>query len=235
MNLIHQKEDRGFVAEGDEINYAKRSNNELIDLLKSQIAIERTIGARLLGCRGNKSVEYLLMALKTEKKLYPKLEICCSLTRIGEPSIDGLIQLLGVIGNNQHQTSSEEPFLKDSYPLPRDIAARTLIRIGQAALPVLCGVLEEDHPAKISEAIDAIGFICSGEGADQYLIPLRACYHKFKNNDLLRWKLFRAMSSFPESLTFLEKQLPVENNPAIQQEIKRSIRIINKNKIAYFC
>lgn len=230
MNLAHQKEERGFVAKGDEINYAKSSNNELIDLLKSRIAIERTIGARLLGSRGDKSVEYLLMALKTEKKLYPKLEICRSLARIGETSIGGLIQLLGVIGNNQHQTPSEEPFLKKSYPLPRDLAARTLIRIGPAVLPVLCGVLVEDHPAKISEAIDAIGFICSKGGADQCLKTLMTCYNKFKNNDLLRWKLIRAMSSFPQSLIFLEKHLSVEKNPAIQQEIKRSIRIINKNK-----
>ena len=230
MKLADKKADRGFVAKGDEINYAKRSNDELIDLLKSRIAIERTIGARLLGSRGVVSVEYLLMALKTEKKLYPRLEICCSLARIGEPSIDGLIQLLGVIGNNQHQTPSEEPFLKVSYPLPRDLAARTIIRIGHAALPVLCGVLNEDHPAKISEAIDAIGFICSKGGADQYLKTLMACYNKFKNNDLLRWKLIRAMCSFPESLTFLEKHLSVENNPAILQEIKRSIRIINNNK-----
>lgn len=230
MNLVHQKEERGFVAKGDEINWAIRTNDELIDLLKSRIAIERTIGARLLGSRGDVSVEYLLMALKTEKKLYPRLEICCSLARIGEPSIDGLIQLLGVIGNNQHQTPSEEPFLKNSYPLPRDIGARTLIRIGPVALPVLCGVLKEDNPTKISEAIDAIGFICSKGGADQYLKTLMTCYNKFKNNDLLRWKLFRAMSSFPESRTFLENQLPVEKNPAIQQEIKRSIRIIKIKK-----
>jgi len=230
MKPADKKTDRGFVAEGDEINYAKRSNDELIDLLKSRIAIERTIGARLLGCRGDVSVECLLITLKTEKKLYPRLEICRSLARIGEPSIDGLIQLLGVIGNNQHQTPSEEPFQKETYPLPRDLAARTLIRIGHAALPVLCGVFEEEDPAKISEAIDAIGFICSKGGADQYLKTLMACYNRFENNDLLRWKLFRAMSSFPESLTFLEKHLQDENNPAILQEIKRSIRIINNNK-----
>jgi len=230
MKPAENKADRGYVAKGDEINYAKRSNDELIDLLKSRIAIERTIGARLLGIRGDVSVEYLLTAIKTEQKLYPRLEICRSLARIGEPSIKGLVQLLGVIGNNQYQTPSEEPFLKESYPLPRDIAARTLIRIGLVALPVLCGVLVEDHPAKISEAIDAIGFICSKGGADQCLKTLMTCYNKFKNNDLLRWKLIRAMSSFPESLIFLEKHLSVEKNPAIQQEIKRSIRIINKNK-----
>jgi hypothetical protein len=230
MKPADKKAERGFVAKGDEINWAIRTNDKLIDLLKSRIAIERTIGARLLGCRGDVSVEYLLMALKTEKKLYPRLEICRSLARIGEPSIDGLIQLLGVIGNNQHQMPSEEPFLKNSYPLPLDLAARTLIRIGHAALPVLCGVLKEDNPTKISEAIDAIGFICSKGGPDQYLKTLMTCYNRFENNDLLRWKLFRAMSSFPESLTFLEQQLPIESNPAILQEIKRSIRIINKNK-----
>jgi hypothetical protein len=231
MNLTTKKADRGFVAKGGETNWVARTNDELIDLLKSRIAIERTIGARLLGSRGDESVEYLLMALKTERKLYPRLEICRSLAGFGEHSIEGLVELLGVIGDNQHLAPTEEPFRKNSYPLPRDIAARTLIRIGPVALPALCKVLKEDNASKISEAIDAIGFICFAGGYEKYLNMVMSCYDKYVHNDLLRWKLVRAMSSFPESLTFLEKQLLIDNNPAIQTEIRRSIRIINKNKI----
>ena len=48
MNLAIKKADRGFVTEGDEINWATRTNDEIIDLLRSRIAFERTIGADCL-------------------------------------------------------------------------------------------------------------------------------------------------------------------------------------------
>lgn len=228
MNLATNKEHRGFVAKGDEINYATLTNDELIDLLKSHVAVERTIGARLLTYRGHKSVEYLLTALETEQKLYPKIEICCSLVLLGKYSINGLIQRLGTIGKNQHHTPADEPFRKTSYPLPRDIAARTLVCIGQVALPALCDVLKEDDPSKMSEAIDAIGFICNKGGQDKYLEPLMACYNTWNNNDLLRWKLVRAMSAFIQSQLFLKEQLLIESNPAIKQEFEKSIRMIGR-------
>ena len=226
MNSAKDKDQRGFVVAGDEVSYLLKTNDELLDMLKSQVAVERAIGARILGRRGNEFAEFLLTALGSEQKLYTKIEICNSLVNFGEYSVTGLVKRLGKIGKNQHRIPAVEPFKKKSYPLPRDIAARTLIRIGPIALPALCEVLKADDPSKISEAIDAIGFICYSGGQDRYLRPLMDCYDTFKSNDLLRWKIIRAMSAFPASLAFLEVQLSIESNPAIKQEIERSIRLI---------
>jgi len=229
MNSAKDKDNRGFVSDGDEISYLMKTNDELFGLLKSPIAVERTNGVRVLGLRGHEFAEFLLTALESEQKLYPRIEICNSLIKIGASSINGLVKRLGEIGKNQHRVPTAEPFKKKSYPLPRDIAARTLIRIGPLALPALCEVLKVDDPSKISEAIDAIGFICYSGGQEEYLKPLMDCYNTFKNNDLLRWKIIRAMSAFSASRIFLEIQLPIELNPAIKQEIERSIRLIGKS------
>ncbi len=226
MDQSKGKSDRGFVADIDEVRYASKSTGELIDLLKSQVANERTVAARILATRIEAlTVEFLLAALKIEQKLYPKIEICSSLAKLGVLSVPGLVQQLGTIGKNQHSTVSIEPFKKKSYPLPRDIAARTLIRIGVVALPALCEVLYGNEISKISEAIDAIGFICYKEPHQKYLKPLLICYNRYNSSDLIRWKILRAMSAFPASLPFLEEQLLTELNPAIIQEIKRSIAI----------
>jgi HEAT repeat protein len=230
MNFVKDKDKRGFVAAGDEMGYLLKTNDELLELLKSQVAIERTIGARVLGHRGHEFAEFLFTALESEQKLYPRIEICNALTKFGAYSVNGLVKRLGKIGKNQHRIPAIEPFKKKSYPLPRDIAARTLIRIGPIALPALCEVLKADNPSEISEAIDAIGFICYPGGQYNYLKPLMDCYNTFKSNDLVRWKIIRAMSAFPASRKFLEIQLPFESNPAIKQEIERSIRLIGRDK-----
>ena len=235
MLSIINKQSRGFVLNGDEIGYYSFETWELLKLLKSPKPMERTLAARNLG----KSIEYhivenLLAALDTEKKLYPKIEICNSLAMFGAHSVAGLVLRLGTIGKNQHLTVPGEPFRKNSYPLPRDIAARTLIRIGEIALPQLFEVLLWDEKPKISEAIDAIGFICNKDPHPEYLGELKTCYRKHFNSELIRWKLFRAMSSFPDSYPFLEDRFANETQPAIRQEIKRSLdkhqKTLNINK-----
>ena len=231
MDQSKGKSDRGFVADIDEVRYASKSMSELIDLLKSQAAIERTVAARILATRTEVlTVEFLLAALKIEQKLYPKLEICRSLAKLEILSVPGLAQQLGMIGKNQRSTVSIEPFKKKSYPLPRDIAARTLIRIGVVALPAICDVIKGKEISKISEAIDALGFICYQNPQQKYLEQLLGCYTKYHSSDLIRWKKLRAMSAFPASLPFLEEQLLTEINPAIVQEIKRSIKLA-KSKV----
>ena len=230
LNTQKNKHNRGFVALGDEVGCYSLKTGELLELLKSPKAMERTIAARGLG-RSNEYnvIENLLAALDNEKKLYPKIEICNSLAKFGAHSVAGLVLRLGTIGKNQHLTVPEEPFRKKSYPLPRDIAARTLIRIGEIALTQLFEVLNWDEKPKISEAIDAIGFICFKNSQPEYLGELLTCYRKHFNSELIRWKLIRAMSAFPASDSFLEEQFVNETQPAIKQEIKRSHEILQTN------
>jgi hypothetical protein len=218
------KQNRGFVAAGDEVGYSSLNQEELLELLKSPKPLERTISARYLGKSNQyQFVEHLIIALDAEQKLYPKIEICNSLAKFGAYSISLLVLRLGAIGKNQHLTVPSEPFRKNSYPLPRDIAARTLIRIGEIALPQLFEVLNGDERSKISEAIDAIGFICFKNPHPEYLGELKTCYRKHFKSELIRWKLIRAMSSFPSSYPFLQDRFADETQPVIRQEIKRSL------------
>lgn len=235
MNTQNNKQNRGFVAAGDEVGYSSLNQEDLLELLKSPKPMERTLAARNLGKNIDyQIVENLLVALDSEQKLYSKIEICNSLAMFGVHSLAGLVLRLGTIGKNQHLTVPEEPFRKSSYPLPRDIAARTLIRIGEIALPQLFEVLLGDEQPKISEAIDAIGFICFKNPNPKYLGELKTCYRKHFNSELIRWKLFRAMSSFPSSYPFLQDRFADETQPAIRQEIKRSLdkhqKTLNINK-----
>lgn len=229
LNTYNNKLNRGFVAAGAESDYYSLNTGVLLDLLKSPQAEMRTIAARCLDkSEDHHVVECLLAALDNEKNLYPKIEICNSLASFGNSSVTGLVQRLGTIGKNQHATVPEEPFRKNSYPLPRDIAARTLIRIGITALPSLLEVLKGDEKPKISEAIDSIGFICSKDPHPEYLGELLKCYRKHFNSELIKWKLIRAMSAFQASDPFLEEQFVNEIHPSIKQVIKRSLGILRK-------
>lgn len=223
-------ERRGFLAEGEEIPFINLANSLKLQLLKSQIPKERTLGARLAKGIGESAISALIAALKVEKKLYPKIEICNTLVEFGIIAVKPLIQQLGQIGNNQHKDIPNKAFEKDSYPLPRDIAARTLAHIGIVALPSLLKVLEEENLSRLSEAIDAIGFICFYNHQPEVSEKLISCYKSNIGNDLICWKLIRAMSGFPESKEFLMKQRNISADPMIIQEIDRSIRLLNKRK-----
>jgi len=221
-------ENRGFLAEGENLTFVKLTSSQKLELLKSSIPKERTLGARLAKGVGESAVSALIAALKVEIKLYPKIEICNTLVEFGIIAVKPLIQELGQIGSNQHKVLPKKEFEKDSYPLPRDIVARTLAHIGKDALPDLLKVLEENNLPKLSEAIDAIGYICFYNHQPEVFEKLKSCYKSNAGNDLICWKLVRALSGFSESKEFLIQQRPICKNPIIEKEIDRSIRLINK-------
>ena len=150
-------ENRGYLPDNAESEYFSLNISQRIQLLLSETPSKRTLGARLLCNLKENVVESLIEALKKEKKLYTKIEICNALVSNGKHSILPLINQLGEIGNNQHKTIPTEGFSKDNYPLPRDIAARTLAFIGSDALPELINSIQSATLKKTSEAIDAIG------------------------------------------------------------------------------
>lgn len=225
---IKQIENRGFVAVGIEEKYFDTTFEQRIVLLKSKLSTDRTLGARLLtGNSDLSTIAYLIDALIKEKKLYSKIEICNSLVSFGMDAVIPLIGLLGKIGNNQHKEVPETNFKKNNYPLPRDIAGRTLIRIGVKAIPDLLQVLDCNDSIQLSEAIDTIGFICFYEPQINVFRLLKKCFDSNADNDLIKWKIFRAMSAFPESETFLREQLQL-NNESFKLEIERSLSLVRK-------
>lgn len=219
---------RGFLTEGEDLAFVNLTSSQKLELLKSSIPKERTLGARLAKGVGESAVSALIAALKVEIKLYPKIEICNVLVSYGIIAVKPLIQELGQIGSNQHKVLPKKEFEKYSYPLPRDIVARTLAHIGNDALPDLLKVLEENNLPKLSEAIDAIGFICFYNHQPEVFEKLKSCYKSNTGNDLICWKLIRAMSGFPESKEFLVALSEITENSIIKKEIDRSIRLINK-------
>ena len=226
-----QSQNRGYVEDGNESKFVSVSFDKKIELLESEIVTERTLGARLLkDNKTEKTVEYLIKALKTEKKLYSKIEICNTLSELKGIALNPLIKCLSKIGSNQYKTIPEKEFLKDSYPLPRDIASRTLIRIGKKAIPELLKKLETENKNVLSEQIDAIGHINFNYKAENIYKPLKSCYNRNKTEDLKKWKIIRAFSGINESNEFLKKQYTETKNERLKKEIKRSLRLIEKRK-----
>jgi HEAT repeat protein len=224
-----QLRDRGRIPKNYEAKFVNKPFIELLTLLHSQSAAERSSATRLLGRVDNQEcIDNLCFALKEEKKLYTKIEICNALAGLGEPALPNLICLLGQIGNNQHKKVPSKNFKKSSYPLPRDIVARILIRMGSKSLPYLIKVLDSEDSTKISEAIDAIGFISFYEKDGRCFQNLLRCYENNKSNDLITWKIARAMSAFPSSYEFLNQLYQSTTNPGIRLEIKRSLQLMDK-------
>lgn len=225
-----QLEKRGFLPMELNIDSYDLSLSEKLTLLKSDIPKNRSLAARLLKNEKDteKIINDLILALANEKKLYPKIEISNTLVNYGKPSIKPLIKILGETGNNQHKTVPEKEFKKDNYPLPRDIASRILAHIGKNALAELLQILEKSNLKQKSEAIDAIGFICFYEKCKSPFELLKKCYLQNPDNELIKWKIIRAFSSFPKSQNFLEEEKRKLNNLRLQKEIDRSILMIKK-------
>jgi len=223
-----QLESRGYVANGIESSYSTISFEQRIVLLKSKQATERTLGARFLIKQSDLQViNCLITALQVETKLYTRLEICNSLVSYGRAAVMPLITVLGTIGNNQHRIVPTADFKKVSYPLPRDLAARTLIRIGTVALPDLLTALNSTDIVQLSEAIDAIGFICFYDYQSAIAGELEDCFYRNSQSELVKWKIFCAMSAFPETTAFLNQQLKL-NAGALKAEIEHSLCLIKK-------
>ncbi|MGB0862148.1 MAG: hypothetical protein ACPG19_04740 [Saprospiraceae bacterium] len=224
-----QAQSRGYLLIGKESDFINISFQKKIELLHSKIPIERTLGARLL--IHSKSIEtthYLINALKSEGKLYSKIEICNTLSLFQELAIEPLIKCLGKIGNNQHKAIPDKEFKKDSYPLPRDIASRTIIRIGVKAIPSLINHLKTDDKELLSELIDTIGYIKFYNSVENILEHLLSCYFSNQQNDLIKWKIIRAMSGIFESESFLKREYLKSKNNILKREIERSLRLIEK-------
>lgn len=197
---IQQLQSRGYVPYIQFDNFEILQSYELIWQLSSPLAKERTIAAQMLGERRvTEAIPALCSALKKEKKLYSKIAISEALSRIGYPVLGTLIPLLGTIGNNQYKEVPAKVCEKPGFPLPRDIVARTITRIGIEGLPELEQVLISGRLIQALEAIDAIGFISYYHNFYGSFFALNICLNRFSNNALLQWKILRAIRIFPQS------------------------------------
>jgi HEAT repeat protein len=181
-------------------------------------------------------IRRFLHHLKQEKKLYTKIELCDALLKGGVQSAKIMVEYLGKIGNNQHTVLPAKSFNKTSYPLPRDIIARTLAHMKEEILPVLMDVLKTNNIPAIREVIDAIGFLCfyNNIHTNTHLTnALILCLRTNFTDNIIRWKLVTAFGSFNDS-NIIQALKELEENDLqldIRNEAKRSLNIIYNRTI----
>lgn len=213
MDNYRQRKQRGYIENNELLAYKEKSIEELTALFSSDNAVERTVAARLLPPNCD-TTNILLHTLVNEPALYTRLAITEKLESGDSKTAQQMIPFLAVIGKNQHRTPIA-PSKKKSFPLPRDLIARSLGRMNPAIFPTLLESVTELPLEKLSELIDAIGYMAfyhqNLATAENYqaLLQMKDTY---RQEPLIQWKLLICFSAFPQSeeLLLMEEQFTAE-------------------------
>ncbi len=223
---------RGFVSDEDIVKYRYEDSSTLEALTHDPLPWKRTVGIKLLG--GAKKAEFLplfLEILKKEKKLYTRIAVCEVLSEYGERALEYLIPELGKIGGNQHKAPVLVDLKKKSFPLPRDIVARIIIRMDPMILPKIVPVLIKGNRNQVSEAIDILGHMSFQKNEAENEALLFELLEKYKGDRLIEWKIIRAFQAFSSKRVeqLLHHVQASEKNEIFIQEAGRSLlRIAGK-------
>lgn len=218
---------RGYVSGEELLNYKLTSDSEIFKLLESHDPYERTLGVKLSSQMKNKNILPLLCSkLTNEKKLYTKIALSEEIGDYGTSALEYLLPLLGKIGNNQHKKPVLADLGKKSYPLPRDMAARIIIRIGVPALPYLEDILQTGTYIQITEAVDAIGHITYYSDNFRSEKSLFELVKRFDKDELIVWKVIRALQSFQSknAENYLQSVIKTNTNKIMTTEAERSLK-----------
>ncbi|WP_409200334.1 hypothetical protein [Methanobrevibacter sp. DSM 116169] len=226
---------RGFFENKDLEEYSKLNEEELINLSKNSTAQKRAIAVNLLNNfnNSNKYSPYFLEILSHEKKLYVRLEIAKSLEKGNIETAKLMIPYLDKIPNKQYKSLPKKVSKKKTYLIPRDLIARILSKMDIAIFPLILELLCSNNLEIISESLDIFGYMVFHNqkletGSNfKYLTYL---FDKYKNNDLILWKITMCLSSFRnnDSISFLKKIKNFTNNEIINLEADRSIFLIKE-------
>ncbi len=225
------REKRGQITEEYLSQFKELSDESIIQMLTDKNPQKRTAAAKILGkTQNSKNVAILCGAMTNEKAIYSRIAMSESLGEMGEIAVPNLIELLGKIGNNQEKELPTKYFKKKNFPLQRDLAARTLVRVGRPALPYLTQTITSNPDVFTKEqAVDAVGGITYKTG-DQSAVDaiIETTIENINNpdNTLLLWKCVRALSGFQKNggaFDLLMEILEYETEPPILMETLRSL------------
>jgi len=224
---------RGFATQEDIESLRGKSQKNLLALLHADSAVVRTASAHNLSVtHGDQRLvtAELLKQLCDEKCLYTKMALCRCLEKGGMDTAKQMVCYLGEIGTNQHKQLPDRVFKKKSFPLPRDIIARSLGRMSPSVLPVLTDVLRSGDMVKILEALDAIGYMTYNNQQLAAGTNVQAVYDvmkKYPDNKLLQWKAIVCLSVYPSMETKEILEGFARQKDLLGEEAKRSISLIN--------
>lgn len=223
--------ERGMINQEEIILLSSLSKDELIHHMPKSPSI-RSACIRLLSKKYHNDNDYtqiLLNQLTQETALYTKIEIQNQLSLYGNISL--MCQYLGEIGTNQYRTIPKKVSLKKSYPLPRDIIARSLAHMNIKHFHDFLVVIPQLSKKQLLEAIDALGFICfyHNQLADEQSYSLvYQLYQNYSNDELMVWKIVTCLSAFPQSHDFLLELKQMQKHPTILMEVGRSLKLITR-------
>lgn len=207
------------------------SKHELIQQMHSSPSI-RSACIRLLSEKYHNDEDYtdiLLTQLQKETALYTKIEIQEQLSLYGD--VKQMCQYLGEIGHNQYHEMPAKSSLKTSYPLPRDIIARSLAHMNMLHFSDFISLLPQLSLKQLQEAIDAFGFLCfyhCQQANNKHFNLIREFYYQYLDNELIIWKLTTCLSAFPQSKDFLLEIKAHQKHPTILMEVERSLKLISR-------
>lgn len=221
--------ERGKIDKEELYQLTSLSKEELIQHMQMTPSI-RSACIRLLSSQFHNDDDYtqiLLNQLIKETSLYTKIEIQDQLSLYGDVAL--MCQYLGKIGNNQYRKLPQRVSLKKSYPLPRDIIARSIAHMNISYFSDFVDIIPHLSTKQLQEAIDALGFLCfyhnelATSNIEEMIYQLINQYH---DNDLIVWKLITCLSAFPNSFSFLTRLKETQKHPTILMEVERSIKLI---------
>jgi hypothetical protein len=232
--LKSTKEDlqkRGYMTTKDIELLTDSSKEQLFELLHSKEAATRSAAASNLVATDQSSACELLTQLSEEKCLYTKIAICESLEKGDSSTAKQMTEYLGKIGNNQHKTLPNKVSEKKSFPLPRDIVARSLGKMDTSVFQTLFTILQGNDMDKIQEVLDAVGYMAFNNknlATSENVAPILSLIKKHKDNSLVVWKALLCLSVFP--LDESKKVLLQYSNRTdlIGLEAQRSLALIEK-------
>ena len=248
-NKAESRKKRGQIVSDDLKPFIDYNFNELVAMLSDETPQKRTIAATLLNnnfigdiddSAKDSVISELAKSFKEENALYSRIAISDSLASFGELAVPYLIKLLGKIGNNQEKELPKKYFNKKSFPLPRDLAGRTLAKIGDVSTPFLINVINEKYSSFVKEqALDVIGAIAYKYDDHRAIYSIKNLLASIDDiSPFITWKIARSLSGFKNNMDALNLVIDILNNyndyVEIQWECIRSIgqiRIVNDNVI----
>ncbi|MDR2624061.1 MAG: HEAT repeat domain-containing protein [Methanobrevibacter sp.] len=240
---MESRKKRGWINSDDLKPFKDFESDDLITMLSDKDPQKRTIAATLLNegiVEDDNDKKHIIVSLlkssKREKTLYSRMAIFESLVSYGELSVPYLIKLLGVIGSNQEKQLPKKYFNKKSFPLPRDLAARTLAKMGNTPIPYLVELLKDNNITnfKKEQALDVIGAIAYKYNDHRAFDSINDLFANIGSEDfnkepttVLVWKIVRSLSGFKNNMNALNLVINVfkrfDHVNEIQWEVIRSI------------
>ena len=221
-----QLKNRGMASPEEIAACASLPWDQLVEELRSPDPCRRTAAARCMDPNSKSAAVLLLEQLAQEKCLYTRLAICETLEKGTEETAEKMLPWLGRIGKNQYKALPDKVSAKKSFPLPRDLIARSLARMDMAVFPLLLQLFKTGSEQQISEALDAAGFMAFYHPA--HAERILHLLHSHSGSEIIVWKVLLCLSAFPvpEAVRVLEGY--AVRDDIFGKEAQRSLHLVER-------